>query len=112
MASSYDVLIHVVVCLIVRSHGSLVSIATRLRAGRPGFDSRLGMWNLLFRHSVQTISGVHPASYPMGFGEILSSGAKWPEYEAKYLSPSSTKVKNTWNYTSTPPIRLHGVALS
>jgi hypothetical protein len=26
--------------------------------------------------------------------------------------PSSANVKNAWSYTSTPPIRLHGVVLS
>jgi hypothetical protein len=26
--------------------------------------------------------------------------------------PSSAEVKNAWNYTSTPPIRFHGVVLS
>jgi len=28
--------------------------------------------------------------------------ARWPECEADYLSPSSAKVKNAWNYSSTP----------
>jgi hypothetical protein len=26
-------------------------------------------------------------------------------------SPSSSEVKSVWNYTSTPPIRLHDVVL-
>jgi hypothetical protein len=26
--------------------------------------------------------------------------------------PSGAEVKNTWSYTSAPPIRLHGVVLS
>jgi hypothetical protein len=26
-----------------------------------------------------------------------------------YSHPSTTKVKNKWNYTSTPPICLHGM---
>jgi hypothetical protein len=38
-----------------------------LRAARPGFDSRQGQdFSLL--HNVQTGSGAHPASYPMGTG--------------------------------------------
>jgi len=32
--------------------------------------------------------------------------------EADHSPPSSVEVKNTWSYTSTPPIRLHGVELS
>jgi hypothetical protein len=34
---------------------------------------------------------------------------KRPYREADHL-PSSAEVKNAWSYTSTPPIRLHGVA--
>jgi hypothetical protein len=44
-----------------------VSIVTRLRAGRPGFDSRYG--------KVHTGSGSHPASCSMGTG-VVSSGLK------------------------------------
>jgi len=36
---------------------------------------------------------------------------KRPGREADHSSPSSV-VKNAWSYTSTPPIRLHGVVLS
>jgi hypothetical protein len=36
------------------------------RAGRPGFDSR--QCKIFLLHSVQTDSGAHPASYPMGPG--------------------------------------------
>jgi len=32
--------------------------------------------------------------------------------EADHSLPSSAEVKNALNYTSTPPIRLHGVILS
>jgi hypothetical protein len=32
--------------------------------------------------------------------------------EADRSPPSTADVKNTWIYTSTPPIRLHGVVLS
>jgi hypothetical protein len=42
----------------------------------------------------------------------LSLEVKWPGREADHLLPSSAEVKNTWSYTSTPPIRLHGVVLS
>jgi hypothetical protein len=36
---------------------------------------------------------------------------KRPGLEADHSPPSSDEVKNAWNYTSTPPIRLHGVVL-
>jgi hypothetical protein len=42
----------------------------------------------------------------------LSVEAKRPGREADYSHPSSTEAKNVSSYTSTPPIRLHGVVLS
>jgi hypothetical protein len=32
--------------------------------------------------------------------------------EAHHSAPSGAEVKNEWSYTSTPPIRFHGMALS
>jgi hypothetical protein len=40
----------------------------------------------------------------------LSLGIKGPGREADHSPLSSAEVKNAWSYTSTPPIRLHGVA--
>jgi len=59
--------------------------------------------NFTLCHHVQTSSGAHPASYPMGTG-ILTLEVKWPGCEADHSTPSSTKVKNVWGYTSTPPV--------
>jgi hypothetical protein len=42
----------------------------------------------------------------------LSLDVNWPGCEADHSSPSSAKIKNAWSYTSTLPIRLHGVVLS
>jgi hypothetical protein len=39
-------------------------------------------------------------------------GVKWPGREADRLPPSSAEFKDRWSYTTTPPIRLHGVVLS
>jgi hypothetical protein len=36
-------------------------------AGQPGFDSRQGKYSSIL-HSVQTDSGAHPTSYPIGSG--------------------------------------------
>jgi hypothetical protein len=53
------------------------------------------------RHRVQTGSGAHPASYPVGtrgsYPEIKRLGR-----EADHSVPSSAEVKNSWCYTSTP----------
>jgi hypothetical protein len=57
------------------------------------------------------VCGVHPASYIMDMGGYFL-GVKRPEREADHSPPSSAEVKNAWSYTSTPPIRLHGVVLS
>jgi len=50
--------------------------------------------------------GPHPASYPRGMGS-LSPGVKQLAHEADHPYPSNVKVKNIWNYTSTPPVCLH-----
>jgi hypothetical protein len=42
----------------------------------------------------------------------LSLGVKRPGPRADYSHPSNAEVKNASSYTSTPPIRLHGVVLS
>jgi hypothetical protein len=42
----------------------------------------------------------------------LFLGVKWPGCEADHSSPSKTEVKKAWSYTSTSPIRLHGMTLS
>jgi hypothetical protein len=44
--------------------------------------------------------------------EALSLGVKQSGHEADHSPPYSAEVKNAWNYTSTPPICLHGVVLS
>jgi hypothetical protein len=57
------------------------------------------------RHpSVQTSSGAYSAFYLTGTrgGGAISPGAKRPWHEADRSSLSSAKVKNKWNYTSTP----------
>jgi hypothetical protein len=42
----------------------------------------------------------------------LFSGGKAAGPEADHSPPSSAKVKNTWSYTSIPPMRPHGMVLS
>jgi hypothetical protein len=70
-----------------------------------------GARNFSLHHRVQNGSEAHPASYPTGTrGSFL--GVKRPGREADHSSPSSADVKNAWSYTSTFPIRLHGVVLS
>jgi len=61
-------------------------------------------------HRIQTGSGAHPASHPMGTGDSFP-GVKRTGREADRSPPSSAGVKNAWSYTSTPPCR-HGVQLN
>jgi hypothetical protein len=41
----------------------------------------------------------------------VSLAVKWPGREADDLLPSSAKVKNVWNYKSTPQLCVHGMVL-
>jgi hypothetical protein len=70
-----------------------------------------GAGNFSPHHRIQKGSGAHPDSYPMGIRGTFP-GVKRPGREADHSSPSSSKVNNAWSYTSSPPIRLHGVVLS
>jgi hypothetical protein len=67
--------------------------------------------NFLLVLTVQSDSGAHPASSPMGIG-VLSQGVKRPGRDAVHSPPSGAMVKNVWGHASTPPIRLHGVVLN
>jgi hypothetical protein len=42
----------------------------------------------------------------------LSLRLKRPEREADYSPLSSAEVKNAWSYTTTPPIRVHILAIN
>jgi hypothetical protein len=60
------------------------------------------------RHDIQTGSGAHLTSYPMGTGGSFRE-AKRPGRETDQSPPSSAEVKQAWSYTSTPPIRHYGI---
>jgi hypothetical protein len=63
------------------------------------------------RHRVPTGCGAHPASYRMSTrGSFVVRKEAWVQIH--HSAPSSTEVNNVWSYTSTFPIRLHGVVLS
>jgi hypothetical protein len=85
--------------------------STVLRAGWLGVRVPAGAGNFSLYHSVQTGSGPPLASYQMGTGGSFP-GVNWPGREADLSPPSSAEVKNAWNYSSTPPIRLHVMVLS
>jgi hypothetical protein len=87
------------------NRGSAVGIATvGWTPEGPEFESR--EWQEFSPlHVVQTSSGAHPASYKMGTWGCFD-GVMRPGHEADHSPSTSAEVKNTWIYTSTPP--LHG----
>jgi hypothetical protein len=76
-----------------------------------GFDSRRGL-GIFFFTTASRMALVHTHSRIQWVTGTLSVGVKRPGREADHSPPSSTEVKNAWSYTSTLPIRLHGVVLS
>jgi hypothetical protein len=90
------------------------SVVIALGYGQDDQDSSVqflaGAGNFSLHCQVQSGSGVHLASYPMDTrGSFL--GGKAARCEADHSPQSSAEIKNAWSYTSTPPIRHHGVVL-
>jgi hypothetical protein len=79
--------------------------SAELRTEWPGVRVLVRAGNFSPHHLIQTGSGAHPASYPMGT-RSSSLGVKRPGHWGDHSPPSSAEVKNAWRYTSTPPIRL------
>jgi hypothetical protein len=82
-----------------------------LRSGWSGVRGPAWAGNFSLHNRVQTGSRAHPASYPMVTRDSFP-GVQRPGREADHSPPCSSEVKNAWSYTSTPPVRLHGVVLS
>jgi hypothetical protein len=78
---------------------SSVSIMTRLRDGRPGFNYRQERDIFLFA----TASGPPLQNTASPEPGVLSVRVKWPGHEAHHSTPSGAEVRNAWNYTSTLP---------
>jgi hypothetical protein len=96
--------------LIDKDPGNLSGIKLGYGLDNQGFESREGLGIVSFT----TVSrpALEPTQPPIQWVPgALSLGVKRPECEADHSPPSSDEVKNAWSYTSTPPIRLHGVVL-
>jgi hypothetical protein len=50
-----------------------------------------------------------PASYPMGTGGPFPGGKARPGRDVDHSTPFSAEVKYERSYTSSSPMRLHGV---
>jgi hypothetical protein len=73
-----------------RSRGSSVSLTTDWTTG---VRSPTEAEDFSFSLYVQTGSGAHPASYPMGTGGPFPGGKAWPGRDADHSPPSSAEVK-------------------
>jgi hypothetical protein len=93
-------------------HRVVIAIWSRDRSVSIEMGYRLdghGSWywkDLSFLHSIQTDSGGHPASYPIGFGGSFPRGKatrawSWP------FTPSNVRIKNSGAYFCSPTC-LHG----
>jgi hypothetical protein len=87
----------------LRNWDSVAGIVTvyRLDGQKAGVQVLVGL-KVSILH-VQTSSGVHPTSCPMGFRELLPGGLKRLGREADHSPPASAEVKKILIYTSTPP---------
>jgi hypothetical protein len=97
----------------INSRDSSVGIALVYGLGNRGsrvrLPARLGIFP--FSTASRTVLGLtHPAI--QWISRALSAGVKRLERESDHSPPSRAEVKNAWSYTSTLPIRLHGVVLS
>jgi hypothetical protein len=76
-----------------------------------GFDSR--RWLEVVRFITASRTALGPTHPPIQWVPgALSLEVERLGREADQSFPSSAEVKNACSYTSTPPIRLHGVVLS
>jgi hypothetical protein len=58
-----------------------------------------------FNLCVQTGSGGHPATCPLGSGGPLPGGVAWPGHDADHSLPSSAGVMNKWElYILSPAV--------
>jgi hypothetical protein len=87
------------------SRDSIVSIVTWLGARRHWVRTPARAIHFCILQSIQTCCGDHPVSCSMG----SSPGVKRPGREIHHALPSSTEVKNEWNYTSALPVCLLGL---
>jgi len=69
-------------------------------------------WTTGVQFPVGSMIGLFSSPRPPDRPGAFNQGANRPRREADRSSPPSAEVKNAWNYTSTPSIRLHGMMLN
>jgi hypothetical protein len=98
--------------LCLRSRDSAVDIATGY-----GLDDKRD-WSLSFgggknfQFSMLSRPALGSTQLPIQWVPGFFLRVKRPGRETDHSPPTSAEVKKMWIYTSTPPIRLHGVELN
>ena len=87
---------------------SVVGIAIRLRAERAG-GSNPGRDKRFFSSPKRPNQLLGPISFLVDGYLCSFQRVKLAEREAAHSPASSAEVKNDWSYTSTPPLRRHGL---
>jgi hypothetical protein len=86
------------------SWDSSVGKVTKLLAGKRRICGPIpGIGKTSVVQNMQTGSGAHPTTYPVGTGKgdgALTLWVKWPEHETDHSPSSSAEAKNEWSYTS------------
>jgi len=77
--------------------------ATTLKTKKAGLDFGQGREAFLF--SKEPIKFLGPTQLPIKWAQ----GLQLPRSETDHSPPPRTVLKNNWDYTSTSPIRLHGL---
>jgi hypothetical protein len=84
----------------------------RLRGGRSRGRSSSSVRDKIF-FSTSSIPVLVPTQPPIQWVTgLFPPGVKRPGRETDHSPPTNAEAKNTWIYTSTPPISLHGVVLN
>jgi hypothetical protein len=98
--------------IVIRSRGSIVSIATGygLDGGGVGVTSPGRAKNFIVSKSNRPALG--PTQPIQWVPETLPLGVKLPGREVDHSPPASAEFKKMWSHTSNSPICLHGVVLN
>jgi hypothetical protein len=99
--------------MVIESQGSRVGIVTGYGLDDQGVGVQVLTEAKNFHLPMYSRPALGPTQPPIQWvSGALSPGVKRPGREADHSHPASAEVKKTWVYTSTPPIRLHGVVLN
>jgi hypothetical protein len=105
------IVIIIIIIIPEEEPGELSGIELGYELDDRGLECR--RWLLIFLLITASRPALGPTQPPIQWVPgALSVGVKRLGREADGSPLSSAEVKNAWFYTSTPPIRLHGVVLN